>query len=373
MVSIFVLTSGIFSPVTTMAASISQASAIFGRLKMSTPAESVIIQYKTPTGVTAGQNILISFGTSFTLAALTYANIDMAISNDGNCTAFTDVTLAAAPSGETWGATASGNAVNLVSGSGAVPAGYCVRVKFGTVATVGGTGATTDVSIGSSATNPTITIGGSGDTGVITIALADDDQVFITAQVNQTLAFDLDTTTVSQTEGPYYTGTGLDESAPQYSVDLGVLAAGTAPASSDTSSINMIAVEALTNASGGMNITVQNKNGANGLVSASDSASKIPNLAGTMATNTKNYGICVATANLAYLTRSGDYATGTCVLAGEANDVENLTVAPAPILSAPGPISDSHAEIVVNAAIDSSIPAHTDYQDTLTFIATASF
>lgn len=371
MISMVVVTSGILSPVMAMAASVSQASAIFGRLKLSTPAESVIVQYKTPTGVAAAGTILLDFGTSFTLGTLTYANIDMAISNDNTCAAFTNVTLAAAASGTTWGATASNNIVTLTSDSGTVGAGFCVQVKFGTAATVDGTGTASDVLIGSSATDPTIEIGGSGDTGVLTIALVDDDQVTVTAMVNQTLGFDLDTTTPALDSGgaPYYSS--VHEVSGPYSVALGTL--NVASVTSSGGSINMIVAEAFTNASGGMNITVENANGASGLVSGSTPTSTIPSATAAMSVGTANYGLCVATADLVGLTREGSYDSGTCELSGITNNVVGLTTTPASILSASGPIADSHAEVVVNAAISTSTKAHLDYQDTLTFIATASF
>lgn len=371
MISMVVVTSGILSPVMAMAASVSQASAIFGRLKLSTPAESVIVQYKTPTGVAAAGTILLDFGTSFTLGTLTYANIDMAISNDNTCAAFTNVTLAAAATGTTWGASVTGNAVTLTSDSGTVGADFCVQVKFGTAAIVGGTGTASDVLIGSSATDPTIEIGGSGDTGVLTIALVDDDQVTVTAMVNQTLGFDLDTTTPALDSGgaPYYSS--ANEVSGPYSVALGTL--NVASVTSSGGSINMIVAEAFTNASGGMNITVENANGASGLVSGSTPTSTIPSATAAMSVGTANYGLCVATADLVGLTRTGNYSSGTCALSGTTNNVVGLTTTPESILSASGPISDSHAEVVVNAAISTSTKAHLDYQDTLTFIATASF
>jgi hypothetical protein len=37
------------------------------------------------------------------------------------------------------------------------------------------------------------------------------------------------------------------------------------------------------------------------------------------------------------------------------------------------PLSNGHAEIVVNAAISTTTPAHANYADTVTFIATSSF
>lgn len=372
MLGVVSMTSGFFFPVTSMAASISQASALFGRLKLNTPAEFVIVQYKTPTGVAAGGSIGLDFGTSFTLGTLSYTNIDMAISTSSACTAWTEATLAGTPSGATWGATVtagSGGTVNIVSGTGTVPAGYCIKIKLGTAAVSDGTGQASDVSITTS-TDPIIIITGT-DTGVITVALVDDDQVMVTASVAQTIGFDLDTTTpdLDTDVSPYYSN-GFETNTP-YQVPLGVL--DTASVKSSGGSINMIIAEAFTNASGGMNITVQNANGANGLVSTSIPTDKIPSATAAMVAGTANYGICVATADLVGLTNESPYNSGTCVLSGINNNVVSLSQTPTSILSSAGPIADSHAEIVVNAAISTATPSHYDYTDTLTFIATASY
>ncbi|QQR50089.1 hypothetical protein IPF86_03350 [Candidatus Nomurabacteria bacterium] len=67
------------------------------------------------------------------------------------------------------------------------------------------------------------------------------------------------------------------------------------------------------------------------------------------------------------------YATNTCATNSETNDVEALTTTGESILSTTAPVAAAHAEISVNAAISGTTVAHSDYTDTLTFIATATF
>ena len=231
---------------------------------------------------------------------------------------------------------------------------------MGTAATTGGTGSASTITNGAVDDDDTITIGGGfGDTGVITVDIIDDDQVTVTATVNQTMTFDLDTAT-----------TGTTETNTPYTVPLGTLSSSSVTVSGG--SINMIIAEGDTNASGGMNVTVRNANGANGLTSTSTPADRIESATATMVAGTENYGLCVASAALSGFSRATAYNT-TCALSSSSNAVVGLTSTASDILTSSTPVSSAHAEIVVNAAIAGATPAHDDYTDTLTFIATSSY
>ncbi|MGH7249543.1 MAG: hypothetical protein ACREGC_01070, partial [Minisyncoccia bacterium] len=129
-----------------------------------------------------------------------------------------------------------------------------------------------------------------------------------------------------------------------------------------------------TNSSVGMNVTVANANGTSGLKSTSTPADFIASSTGTMAAGTSNYGLCVATSGLVDFSRAaGTYGADTCALSSGTNQIRALSTTPANILTSSGVLAAGHAEIVVNAAISGSVPAHSDYSDTLTFVATATF
>lgn len=353
------------------AASISSAKATFGRLEVSSNSESGTLQFATPTGIQAGtsDDIIITFSSEFVLAAEDANNFDIELGDSATCSTatYTDETVVTTGADATnWNVDVTGDVITLEPETDqALTAGYCMRLVWGTAATSGATGAAgTVVNATDADDDDTITIsGGFGDTGTVTVDIVDDDQVTISATVNQTLTFDIDTAE------DFSSG----EDAAPYSVELGTLSTGSVT-HSDSSSIKMIVLEGATNASTGMNVTVSNANGASGLVSTSTPADTIASATDTMAAGTTNYGLCVATANLTGFSRaSGTYDAAACSLASGVNPVRGLTTTPANIVTSGAVLSAGHAEVVVNAAISGSVPAHSDYADTLTFIGTATF
>ncbi len=180
--------------------------------------------------------------------------------------------------------------------------------------------------------------------------------------IPQTISFDLDTAS----------DFGSGESSAPYEIPLGILTTASVT-HSDSSSIRMIVAEGETNAVGGMVITVMNTNGANGLASTSVPADNINSATASMSAGNENYGLCVASSGLTGFTRAAAYAT-VCSLASGTNAIVGLTSTAANILNSGGaPVSGGHAEIIVNAAISSTTPAHNDYTDEIFFVATGTF
>lgn len=359
------MTSGILSPMTVTAVSIIDASAEFGRLKEGITADYAIIKFNTPSGIQTGgaDTISLTFSSDFTLATESITNFDVGLGNTTCSSAtFSDETVAATATVTDWGVDVAGNVVTFSPAtSDSLTAGNCIMFEIGTAATTGGTGLTNTITNGPADDDDTISIaGGFGDTGTITVDIIDDDQVTVTASVNQSLAFDLDTSVTDvETDDPY-------------TVPLGILNTADVRVSGATDNINMIITEGWTNASGGMNVTVRNANGAQGLKSASTPTDYISSTTATMAAGTANYGLCVASTGLTGFTRSSTYST-TCALNSENNAVVALTTTPTDLVGSTIPVNDAHAEVVVNAAISSGTASHADYIDTLTFIATASY
>jgi hypothetical protein len=190
------------------------------------------------------------------------------------------------------------------------------------------------------------------------IGISNEDCVTITP----VLVFDIDT------------GVADGETNSPYSVSLGTITTSDNRVSGTTDSINMIILEGMTNAPSGVAITVKNANGSNGLVSSSNPGSNINSADGTMSVGTENYGLCVITATISGFIRVSPYNSDTCATNSHTNGVQGLTTTGENILSSNGTtLADGHAEVSVNAGISSSTPAHSDYTDTLTFIATATF
>lgn len=155
------------------------------------------IQFVTPTGVGAGQNIQITFPAGYTMGSFSVNNLDLATSTSATCSGFQDAALqAGAASGQTWGTAQASQTITITSGSAVIPANRCVQIEIGSNATFGATGA-------QQITNPAtpglyeITIGGTfGDTGSISTYIISDDTVSMTGTVQQSLTFTISTTTI---------------------------------------------------------------------------------------------------------------------------------------------------------------------------------
>ncbi len=166
----------------------------------------------TTTGVAAGQTITVTFPAGFTMGSVAFGDIDFSING-------TDQTLAATPSGATWGATVAGQVLTLTSGSGTVTAGQAVVIEVGTNATFGTAGT-------NRVTNPTagsyefFVTAGTADTGRTRVAILDN--VDVTAIVNTSFTF----TVAGLATSTDVNGTSTTGSTTATAIPFGVLTAG---------------------------------------------------------------------------------------------------------------------------------------------------
>jgi len=207
-----------------------------------------------------------------------------------------------------------------------------------------------------------ITIGGTmADSGTIIVPIIDSDQVTITATIDPTLTFDLDTAAAD------------GETVAPYSVALGTLTTG-AVATSGVGGANYIFVDLATNATGGAVVTALDV--GSGVAAGLYSATVAKNIASgtvTVTAGTEGYGVCVSADGDTNLTAVPPYNTAAnCTTI--VHDVGALSLAAAAILNTAGaPVTGGKAKIFVKAAISSTTPAAVDYTDKLTFIATGTF
>jgi len=175
------------------------------------------IQFTVPTsspGVIAGGTIVVAFPAGFNVSTIVFGDVDFAING-------TDQTLAAAPSGATWGAVVSGQNLTLTSGSGVVTAGQVVRIKIGTNATFGVTGThqVTNPGVGS---YEFVVTAGAADTGRTRVAILNN--VLVTASVDTSFTFTVAgfaaTTTIN---GTTTTGTTTATAIPFGTLTAGVI------------------------------------------------------------------------------------------------------------------------------------------------------
>jgi hypothetical protein len=271
--AIVVLYGGISVP-RANAAAITAASDTLSTVKINT-ASNHDISFVTPTGVASGQTIILTFQSDFSVnASLDFTDID--VLDDA-----TNVTLAAAPSGATWGAVrTSATVITLTNGTTAVTAGSVVRIKIGTNATNQSTGVRQITNTTTTGTK-TVTVSGTfTDTGTISVQIVTDDTVAVTATVSQAITFSISTTTIAFGN--------LDSAAARYASST-----GTGGSATDVAA-HTLAVS--TNGPTGYTITVR---GAT-LTSAQNSANTITAIGASPATSavgTEQFGI--------YATKSG--------------------------------------------------------------------
>jgi hypothetical protein len=324
----------LIGPKFAMAATVTSFSDTLSREKASTAGDQDI-SFVTPTGVAASATIILTYDNSTSInASLDFTDIDLL--DNG-----TNVTLAAAPVTTTWGVVrTSATVITFTNGSSAVTAGHTIRIKIGTNATNQSTGVR-QITNGPVGTTTLVLSGTFGDTGTDSMSIVDDDQVNITASVNQSISFDLDT---------YATSTLNTETATPYSVALGTLSTGSVTGSNE-SSVNGIWFDLNTNAGGGAIVSVTSSKGA--LKSTSVPGDTIPSATAAMAAGTANYGICANrnAATTGTLTKVAPFAS-TCGTTPSSNSVGAVTTSAQTIYNtASAPISAGRGEIMVDAAI----------------------
>lgn len=340
------------SPITVFAASLTSLSDTMSTIEDSA-ASNHTIKFVTPTGVSAGQTITITFPTGFALGSVDYTDIDMA--TGANCaTATTDVTLAGSPSGTTWGAVKASQIITITSGTGTVTATNCIAIEVGTHATYGVTGdqQITNQTAAQNNSDPKILIGGTmADSGTIAVEIVADSTTTVNATVdpNITCAFSGMTTTFSS------------------------LTTGAVSTSDNTTSVVVS-----TNAGNGFVISVfDNGNGTNpGLYKSTattyliGSADSSYGNTATLAAGTDGFGIQGSTSG-----GSGGTVTVDARFDLTGNNVGGLEVGSAnavTLASATSPVANRTVSVVHKAAVSGLAPAGS-YTDVINYLCTGTF
>lgn len=250
------------------AAALTSVEVQIERIIESTTADHTI-NIVSPTGLAAGETITITYpSSSFTFGgSYNYLDIDLYTGSTNNCetATFTQQTIAATPSGSTYGATYASEVITITSGSGTIAADRCTRVVLNSN------------SVGHTIINPAVasnesfviatTIG--VDSGSAAVVILDDsttpdsDQVQLTAQVLPAITMDID---VSITNCANSTETTPINNV----VDLGVLFPGQINRSSGT--VKFVCLDLSTNIPVGMKVLVRSSRNdvIGGLVGAGD-------------------------------------------------------------------------------------------------------
>lgn len=150
------------------------------------------IQFITPSGVAAGGTITVIFPSDFVTTGVDYTDIDLIDDS-------TDLTLAALPSGSTWGVAFGGTdnrTLTITSGNGIIVGGSVVQIKIGTNATHDATGdhqITNATSSGNKVINITCS---SGDSGQVAVYVLNEGTITTSGTVDPTISMSISATTI---------------------------------------------------------------------------------------------------------------------------------------------------------------------------------
>lgn len=145
------------------------------------------ITFTTPTGLTAGQAIQLTFESGFTgIASLVAADIDLDVDDGG---VSNENLIDGAASGASWNVTSAGQDVTITSGTDTIGANATVTIRIGTNAVdeATGTNQITNPTGGSYTVN--VDIGGGTDTGETRVAIV--DTVTVSASVDTLFTFNV--------------------------------------------------------------------------------------------------------------------------------------------------------------------------------------
>ena len=166
---------------TSAAGSLTAFSDTVSNLTASTAANHTIV-FTTPTGVASGATIILTFNNSTNTGSVAYTDVDL--QDNGS-----DVTLAAAPSGATWGFVNTPSTVlTFTNGTTAVTAGHVITIKIGTNATFGVTGVNR-ITNGTAGSTILRISGTFSDYGSVSMAIVANSIVVVSAEVLASLSF----------------------------------------------------------------------------------------------------------------------------------------------------------------------------------------
>lgn len=212
------------------------------------------------------------------------------------------------------------------------------------------------------------------------VPILNQDWITVSATVDPSISFDI----TAQDTGSSC-GTGFSNGAytsHDYAIDFGHLNSSRRIAWSEQTNATVqqhICTLLSTNATSGAVVTIKNANGADGLKSVSVPADKIPSATAAINSTTPNYGIYGHTDYLgaASVTPASAIPTNslsaTALTTAQPASVVGLTTTPQNVWTVAGVTSDAYYTLGLAVGVSATQPAHNDYTDTVTLVATATF
>lgn len=309
------------------------------------------ITFTTPTGVDAGQKIVITFPSGFNReSGIDHTDVDLYAGEEK--------TLAAAANAATWGATFAGTdpaVLTIVSGTDTIAATTEIVIQIGT-----GVADSADKSITnpSSASSYTVSMAiktaanADVDTGQIGIVVLESDQIAVTGAVDPTISFSINNTTIGF---GHFVSTNI-----RYAN-----AAGTGDTSNPGGG-DPVQLIASTNGVGGVSISIRSEgDGSNaGLYSTTTTDIFAADTPANVAAGSQKYAVYGAASSGLTITEALD---------GDGNSDLAISRSPQVLASnTSGPIDNETVDLALKAAASNTTKAGV-YSDTLTVICTANF
>ena len=317
------------------------------------------IEFVTPTGVAAGETIVVTLDAGFTgVAGIAFGDVDLDVNG-------TDETLAAAAAGATWGVAAAGQDITLTSGTGVIAANATVTIQIGTNADGGVNQITNPATEGSYSVSLTA---GSEDTGTTLVAIV--NSVTVTATVDTIFTFTINGVAAGTSVGGDTTGGDTSSTT----IPFGELAA-------DTASTAAQSLEVSTNAANGYVVTVAadqqlaSANGADidgfvdGSYTETPTAWAAPGATPGLENEAGHWGLSSDDTTL---------TSGLTDLYTGGTEFVSASTSPVEVLRHDGPTDGSTAgegtaNVIYKVEVTALQEAATDYTATLTYVATPVF
>ncbi|MCA9358965.1 hypothetical protein KC926_02035 [Candidatus Kaiserbacteria bacterium] len=311
-------------------------------------------------GLLATETLTITFPAGFNMGSVAFGDVDFSI-NAG------DQTLAAAPSGATWGAAVAGQVLTITSGTGVLSAGDVVEIQIGTNA-AGGSNQITNPTAGS---YEIVVTAGAADTGRTRVAIIDN--VLVTAIVNTSFDF----TITGLATSTAVNGTSTTGSTSPTAIPFGVLTAGEIKSLAQRLNVS-------TNARNGFVVTVESdgdlQSSTGAIIDNFDDGSDVSdtgtvwNAPGNLIGDETTWGHWGLTSNDSDLNSLGGFYSGEF----GANEFVAASTSPRAVFHHDGPSDGTTAnigqsDVLYQVEITALQEAADDYSTTLTYIATPTF
>ena len=328
-----------FYALETEAASLTNTSDLVSRSAIS-QRSSHQIKLTSPSGVSSGGTIVVTFPSGFNASFLLYTD---AVITYGPTTGLeNNVSIGSSPSGATWGFNVTATVVTFTSGTGTIPSGSKVIISLSNSASRGPMNPATPG-------NYVVHLSLGSDTGFLGLNILNNDQVSINANVDPTLSFSISNTVLN-----FGSFVGIAVRYADTSTGSATLPTNGQPTTLTTS----------TNGANGVLLSIydQGNGTSGGLWSGSPVSELIPAAGANLVTaGSKKYGVF------------GKNSSGLTIDPGfTSSGATAISTSLQNFATSSGPVINATVDLALVAAVDTTTKAGI-YSDSLTIICTGRY